>query len=250
MLVALSATQPFTARIAIRPISLGCQVFIAASAGMPLRFEAGAARLVSAPRGGGNDSSGAARAPPTRGLVNAQVGHGGPLALQLREPHPPVQEEVEHLLQQVGVDAVGGVLVVELRELAAPVRDVVFALDAPGTAIGGQPREVLGAEGGEEFARDAEDLVDLVARFELPMPRVVGDSQALGGVGRVVHGALIHMEEFGAIMSRADAYIYRRAQTSSVGRHLQGVAGQRHQVRRLTASSSAWATMSGQRRPV
>src|ERR671925_423666 len=48
-------------------------------------------------------------------------------------------------------------------------------------------REVLGGEGREEIARDAEELARIRGGFDLLVPGVVRGAHALGGLGRVIH---------------------------------------------------------------
>src|SRR6187397_2934478 len=107
MLVALSAIHPLTARTTSCASDLGCQTFTS---------------------------------------VVVRLGPGQVDALDLRQAHPGMEEEIQHLL----------------HEPAAPEGDVVLALDAPGTAVFRQAREVLRSEGREIVAAEGEEARDIV----------------------------------------------------------------------------------------
>ena len=79
----------------------------------------------------------------------------------MRNADPGVQEVIQHFLEQRRVDERRVVAVMMMREQAAPVGDVVLALDAPRPARLGQSREMLGAEGREIVARQVKDRVDV-----------------------------------------------------------------------------------------
>src|SRR6187401_2378401 len=127
MLVALSAIHPLTARTTSCASDLGCQTFTS---------------------------------------VVVRLGPGQVDVLDLRQAHPGMEEEIQHLLHELAVDRRRRVAVRMLREPAAPEGDVVLALDAPGTAVFRQAREVLRSEGREIVAAEGEEARDIVGRLE------------------------------------------------------------------------------------